>query len=59
MTKRKGGDIMDLKNRKYRFMITGYDNGKAIVPYVIFATIIELESHLFTQGDSIRYYQEL
>jgi hypothetical protein len=50
---------MDLKNRKYRFMITGYDNGKAITPYVILATIIELESHLFNQGDSIRYYQEL
>lgn len=50
---------MDFKNRKYRYMISGYDNGKPITPYIVLATISELESHLYSQGDSIRYYQEL
>jgi hypothetical protein len=50
---------MDLKNRKYRYLITGFTNGKPIKPYTILATIVELENHLYTQGDSIRYYQEL
>ena len=50
---------MDFKNRKYRYLITGFTNGKPIKPYTILATIQELDKHLFTQGDSIRYYQEL
>lgn len=40
-------------------MISGYDNGKPIKPYTILATISELENHLQSEGDSIRYYQEL
>jgi hypothetical protein len=50
---------MDFKNRKYRYLITGHNQGKAIKPYIILATISELEKHLYTQGDSVRYYEEL
>jgi len=50
---------MDFKNRKYRYLITGFNNGKPIQPYLILATIDELEKHLFVQGDSVRYYQEM
>lgn len=59
MPKKKGGKHMDFKNRKYRYLITGFTNGKPIKPYMILATIQELDKHLYTQGDSIRYYQEL
>lgn len=50
---------MNIRNKKYRYMITGYDNGEPIKPYVIFATISELETHLCNYGDRVRYYQEL
>jgi hypothetical protein len=50
---------MDFKNRKYRYLITGFTNGKPIKPYMILATIQELDKHLYTEGDNIRYYQEL
>ena len=50
---------MDFKNRKYRYLITGFTNGKPIKPYTILATISELEKHLYTEGDNVRYYEEL
>jgi hypothetical protein len=59
MPKKKGGKYMDFKNRKYRYLITGFTNGKPINPYMILATIQELDKHLYTEGDNIRYYQEL
>jgi hypothetical protein len=50
---------MDFKNRKYRYLITGYTNGEPIKPYIILATIQELNKHLYSEGDCVRYYQEL
>jgi len=57
--RKKGGKIMDFKNRKYRYLITGYTNGEPIKPYIILATIQELNKHLYSEGDCVRYYQEL
>ena len=53
------GQQMDFKNRQYRYLITGFNNGKPIQPYLILATIDELEKHLFVQGDCVRYYEEM
>jgi hypothetical protein len=50
---------MDFKNKKYRYLITGYNDGKPIKPYSILATISELDKHLNVSGDAIRYYQEI
>jgi hypothetical protein len=50
---------MDFKNRKYRYVITGFTNGEPIKPYIILATIQELEKHLYTESNNVRYYQEL
>jgi hypothetical protein len=50
---------MDFKNRKYRYLISGFSNGKAIKPYMILATISELEEHLSVDGDNVRYYEEV
>jgi hypothetical protein len=55
----KEGQKMDFKNRKYRYLITGFTNGQPIKPYTILATISELEKHLYTEGDNVRYYEEL
>ena len=50
---------MEIKNRKYRYLITGYNDGQEIAPYVIHATIDDLQKHLNVNGDAVRYYQEI
>jgi hypothetical protein len=50
---------MDFKNRKYRYLITGYDYGEPIKPFVVICTIADLDSYLNVSGDKVRYYEEL
>ena len=51
--------VVEMLLSKRKYLITGLNEGVEIKPYVIHATIDELDKHLNVGVDSVRYYEEI